>query len=298
MLAAYAVALAMILFGPLTAFYFIWVAIGLNKFSSVFALPYGGPLDRIDPRVKLIMAIALPAVSDVVSPAYVLLLLAIILMLYTFTPRSKDKYAFIFPLIAATVIPAAWTASIEFRPRMGYGYELLLPSSLRALGVSGFSALGFQFGLLSGLRDSVAVASAFFIVFSSSPADLLRALAKSKVPVEIGFILTVALTAIPRIIDQVSATIEAMRSRGFSWRQWSARRPLSIPRVVFAGLLGIANVVILSIMSAQSLAISADLRGFRSGKNRSYYKDVSLTPLDGILIALLVSVWAISLVIK
>jgi len=298
MLMAYAVALAMILFGPITAFYFIWVAIGLNKFSSVFAFPYGGPLDKIDPRVKLLMAITLPAMCDVVSPAYVLLLLAFVLMLYAFTPRVRDKYAFIFPLIAATVIPAAWTASIEFRPRMGYGYELLLPSSLRALGVSGFSAVGFQFGLLSGLRDSVAVASAFLIVFSSSPADILRALVKSKIPVEMGFILTVAFTAIPRIIDQISATFEAMRSRGLSWRQWTARRPLSIVRVVFAGLLGIANVVVLSIMSAQSLAISADLRGFRSGNRRSYYKDVSLTPLDAVLIVVLLSVWVVSFLIK
>mgnify|MGYP001626403629 CR=1 FL=1 len=287
----------MIMVGPLVSFFFIWMAIGLKKFASIFAMPQGGPLQAIDPRTKLLLALTLPAVGEVVGPLYLAALLCVMLFLYAATPRAKEKYSFVLPLIAAIVIPTAWTSSISFRPTRAVGYVLLLPRSLMALGVSGFSLIGFEFGLTNGLRDSLAIASAFFIVFSSSPSDLLRALVKSKLPVEIGFILTVALTAIPRILEQVSATGEATTSRGFSLRQINLRNPRGGLRLLLTLLLGAANIVALSLMSAQQLAVSADLRGFRAERKRSYYRDIKLSPLDWVLITLLVLVWATALLI-
>ena len=295
MLLAYPLAIFMLLLSPLLAFYFLWIIIGLGGFLAVFSVSYGDSwLVRLDPRVKLLLALVVPAVSQGFSPVYQLLLLSALLALYAFTPDPRQKYAFMIPLLLSVEVPSAWLAAITFGFAFRGGLRFVFPPALTALGVRGISLNGFVLGLESSLRTSTALAASFLLVLTSSPSDLLRSLTKSKLPVELAFALSVALTAIPKLVDSITSTLETARSRGMG-----VDRVLAGPSELYYFLVGVflavANVVILTVKDAQQFAISADLRGFRSVKGRSYYKELKFSAFDWLATVFLLCAWGVSI---
>jgi len=287
-------AILLILVAPALAFYLIWVVIGFRGFLSVFALRYSDSwLMKLDPRVKLLLAIVLPALASGLRFWESFVLLLGVLFLYLFAPDPLSKYRFMIPLILAIELPSAWLIALSFR---GFfkAYSIAFPAALRAFGVSGISLSALLFGLEINVRTSLALASSFLLIFTCSPSDLLRSLTKSKIPVEIGFALAIALTAIPKVMESISVTLEAVMSRGLSLKAKpsSAAYPYFFAKALF---LAVANVVILTIKDAEEFATSADLRGFRSFKRRTYYHDFRLGSIDWALIVVLLSLWGISI---
>ena len=250
-------AILLLLVAPAVAFYLIWIVIGFRGFLSVFALSYSDSwLMKLDPRVKLLLAIVLPALASGLRFWENFVLLLGVLFLYLFTPDPLSKYRFMIPLILAIELPSAWLIALSF--------------------------------------TSLALASSFLLIFTCSPSDLLRSLTKSKIPVEIGFALAIALTAIPKVMESISVTLEAVMSRGLSLKAKpsSASYPYYFAKALF---LAVANVVILTIKDAEEFATSADLRGFRSLKKRTYYHDFRLGSIDWALIVVLLSLWGVSI---
>lgn len=297
--AYYALALLMLLAGPLIAFYLIWVVIGVRGYASIFNYKSGESfLFKVDPRLKLLFALVLPALADQLTRVAAFLLLLFMLLTYLWMPDPREKLAFMVPLLLSAILPSAWLDAVSVPPRffrrLGLGgYLFTLPRYVWSLHVYGFSPVVFYFGLSSGLGVALAIAASFFIVFTTPPSDLLRSLTKSKVPSPLAFSLTVAITAIPMILENIAVTLDVLRSRGVTLRA----RPtlLSSYYTLKAALLGVANVVILTVKDAQDIAISADLRAFSPSGKRSYYREFKFSLADWVASLIMIGAftWAV-----
>ncbi|MCL4343727.1 MAG: energy-coupling factor transporter transmembrane protein EcfT [Nitrososphaerota archaeon] len=284
-------AILMILFGPLMAFFLLWKAIGLKGYASIFAYSSGKSyLYRIDPRVKLLYAVAVPALASTFGIYVGVALLAFTLFLYGFMNNPLKDLRFIVLLMLSIILPSAWIDSITFSGFRRLPSSLLITIEPASMGIRGVSMLGLLFGLASSVPAALAVAAAFIIVFTSSPSDLLTSMVKSKVPYELAFAMTLALVSIPKVLDSFSSLTEVLRSRGFLGtfnfqpiktlfqRFWT---------YLFSSGLIVADFVIDVLRSSQNIAVSADIRGFRASKKRTYYRDFRMKSVD----------WALSFVL-
>ncbi|MEM0123643.1 MAG: energy-coupling factor transporter transmembrane component T [Conexivisphaerales archaeon] len=292
-------AILMILFGPVMAFFLLWKAIGLKGYASVFAYSNGKSfLYRIDPRVKLLYAIAVPALASTFGIYVGVALLAFTLALYAFMNNFLKDIRFVVLLMLSIILPSAWIDSITFSGFRRVSSYLLIAIEPTSMGIRGVSVLGLLFGLVSSVPAALAVAAAFIIVFTSSPSDLLTSMVKSKVPYELAFAMTLALVSIPKVLDSFSLLTEVLRSRGFLGafnlqpiktlfqRFWT---------YVFSTGLIVADFVIDVLRSSQNIAISADIRGFRASKTRTYYRDFRMKPVDWTLSLILLVAFIIAI---
>ncbi|MGC8661738.1 MAG: energy-coupling factor transporter transmembrane component T family protein [Nitrososphaeria archaeon] len=292
-------AILMILFGPFMAFLLLWKAIGLKGYATIFAYSNGRSfLYRIDPRVKLLYAVAIPALASTFGFYAGIALLAFTLFLYAFMNTPLKDLRFVVLLMLSIVLPSAWIDSITFSGFRRLPSYLLIAIVPASMGIRGLSMLGLLFGLASSVPAALAVAAAFIIVFTSSPSDLLTSMVKSKVPYELAFAMTLALVSIPKILDSFSSLTEVLRSRGFL----GAFNLQPIKTVfqrfwtyAFSTGLIIADFVIDVLRSSQNIAISADIRGFRASKNRTYYRDFKMKSVDWVLSFILLIAFMIAI---
>lgn len=293
------IAIILILIGPIIAFVILWKAIGFKGYASIFAYSEGRTfLYKLDPRVKLLYAIAIPALASAFGFYVGVILLAFTLFLYLFMTNPAKNLRFVILLMLSIVIPSAWVDSITFsgfRRLKGQLLIALIPSSM---GIRGISLIGLLFGLMISVPAALEVASVFILVFTSSPSDLLTSMVKSKIPYELAFAMTIALVSIPKVLDAFSSLTEVLRSRGFigglnflPFRSFLKRLWI----YVYSTGIIIADFVIDVLRSSQNIALSADIRGFRANKKRTYFHDFKMKPVDWILVSVLMFAFLIAI---
>ncbi len=292
-------AIFMILFGPFMAFLLLWKAIGIKGYASIFAYSNGKSfLYRLDPRVKLLYAIAIPALASAFGFYVGIVLIAFTLLLYFFMNNPMKDLRFVVLLMLSIVLPSAWIDSITFSGFRRISSYLMLAIEPASMGIRGLSLIGLLFGLASSVPAALAVAAAFIIVFTSSPSDLLTSMVKSKVPYELAFAMTLALVSIPKVLDTFSTLTEVLRSRGFlgafNFKPIKTIFQRSIEYALSSGLI-VADFIIDVLRSSQNIAISADIRGFRASKRRTYYHDFKMKSIDWILSLILVTVFLVAI---
>ncbi len=292
------VAILMILFGPFMAFLLLWKAIGIKGYASIFAYSNGKSfLYRIDPRVKLLYAIAIPALASTFGLYVGITLLAFTLFLYLFMNSPLKDLRFVILLMLSIILPAAWIDSITFSRFSRLPRLLLLVIHPASMGIRGISLIGLMFGFMSSIPAVLAVAAAFIIVFTSSPSDLLTSMVKSKMPYELAFAMTLALVSIPKVLDSFSSLTEVLRSRGFIGAFNLQPLKSLFQRFwiyTFSTGLIIADFIIDVLRSSQNIAISADIRGFRASKNRTYYHNLKMNYVDWVLSSILIVAFVIA----
>lgn len=219
-------------------------------------------LGQMDPRTKLLLAIAFSAIT--VLEKRLLMLGGLVLV----------------PFITALVLGLApmWLRSLK----------LLAPMFLIASLIT-LVAFGPEVALEVTLR-LIAVGGAFYLFFSTTlPEDLAGALVKMGVPYVFAFILTTAMEFIPVLRRKITGIIDAQRSRGIplepGWRALRYYPALFIP------------IMVTSFSLADELAMAMESRGF-GRRGRSFYHDYSLRFKDWIALlacAILVGLWVQSL---
>jgi len=301
---AWLVAIFLITMGPVLTIYLIWKVIGFRGYMSLFQFVGGDSfLYRMDPRVKILMAIIITTVSAFTIWWISAIFLIAMLSLYAFTVNPSSKYRIVLPLTIATFLGTAWTEALFTNPSLLtelFGLDEFIvpfPVQFQIIGAYGLSAQGFFYGLQIAFRAAAAIASGFLLVFTSSPADILRSLEKSKVPVELGFALVVAVIAIPKILESAMTILDAMRVRGFDFGPANSRDPRVLLNKFFqqvkAVLMATASIIIWTLKSAQNIAVSADLRGFRANKYRTYYHELAFGQIDWLSVAVLMGIFAL-----
>ncbi|MDD4600742.1 Energy-coupling factor transporter transmembrane protein EcfT [bioreactor metagenome] len=120
--------------------------------------------------------------------------------------------------------------------------------------------------------------------------DLSAALVtQCRVPYEYAFMLTAALRFIPDLLTESKAIQEAQACRGFS--------PGGNPITRLTSFMAIIKPLVLkSVSRSETMALSLELRGFGSKKNRTFGSNVALEVRDYAMLALMTAI-TISLIL-
>ncbi len=311
------ITLVILLYGPILVIYLIFKLIGFQGYMSLFRFIEGKSIIyRMDPRTKILLSIIVTTVAAITIWWISAIMFIAIMALYALLSNIKEKLKVALPLIMASFIGTAWTESI-FAP---YSYLQIIfhhvtflyvfPQSLSALGITqgsgvfyvpylgyvhnpvGLSWEGIIYGLQITFRAVAAIASGLLLIFSTPPSDILRSLEKSKLPIELGFTLLLAVSSVPKVLENSMIVINSLKARGVDFRPRS-RNPVKfivesifIIRVV---VMALVSIVILTLRDARQIAIAADIRAFRAYRRRTYYKDIRMSRIDYIALALLVA---------
>jgi energy-coupling factor transport system permease protein len=159
---------------------------------------------KIDPRVKMLMALCLSGLALLYStPGQLLLIFAItitLLFVFHFDIMTIGKY--LRPFI--TLLLIIFLVQCFFTPG---GYVLLSAGRMTLI-----SSYGLQTGMAAVLRILVVTAAAMLLTTFNS-RDMVLGLVQWKVPYEIAFMVSVALRFLPLFRDEMQNVVTAVQLR-------------------------------------------------------------------------------------
>ena len=261
----------------------------LNDITLGQYFPGNSIIHKLDPRMKIIVAIVYIAAIFFASDIYTLSIIFIVNILIIFL--SEIPFTIILKALKPLIFIMAFTVIINVFMSPG---ETLL----------------FEFGFvkiyLDGLRNAAFLvirivclvsATSVFITYTTSPTmltdaieRLLSPLKKIKIPVhEFALMMTIALRMIPTLIDETEKIINAQKARGADFysgnilKRAKALIPVLIPLIVSA------------FRRADELATAMECRCYRGGEGRTKMKQLKYSSKD--LLAFALSVIFISGVI-
>jgi len=269
--------------------------VGKNQVFTLNSLLFGHysslrtPVHRLDPRVKLIWAIAVMAVLALTLDA--LVYVGITVYLIALIIISRLPRATILPAMKSFLLLFAitFTLHVLFAPPGGRVF-------LEFIGIK-ISSLGIQNGILYSYRIFLFLMTAALMNLTASPVEmtdgimrLLRPLRLIRVPVnEISVMIFIALRFIPILSDEARTIRAAQLSRGLRPAKGLVDRVRSVIPLLLPLFLG-------AVRRAEHLALAIESRGFRRDVTRTslsvlrvgrvdvVFAAVSIVILSGLLI--------------
>lgn len=200
-------------------------------------------LHAVEPRAKLVAAMALVAVSFLVTSALVLALATAVLVAALWWVGGAGRLGRRLLAASAAGYPLAWLVFTASHWDRGRAPLLNLYVGLQTSG---------EFAL----RLLVIVVANLILIATTDPRQFARSLRGWWMPSELCLMFMTVLRFLPLAVDEVRRILDAQRCRGFRLRRlWrpDAWLPLSVP------------VLMSTLHRAEGLAMSLELRGFSSG---------------------------------
>ncbi len=245
--------------------------------------PSNSVMHRLDPRMKIIIAIAYIVASflckNVISFA-LLLVSALALILLSRIPVKivlKSIKALIFIMVFTAILNVFWTK--------GEADELLLSWNFIQIYTSGlYNAVFIVVRIIAMI-----IGTSIFLTYTTTPIQLTDALEQLlsplkvfKVPVhEFAMMMTIALRFIPTIVEETEKIMSAQKARGADFTNGSlAKRakaliPILIPLFISA------------FRRAGELATAMTCRCYRGGEGRTKLNVLKFTWRDVIALILI-----------
>lgn len=275
------------LFGVAVPFYLILGAIGISGFKEITEYePHNSLFYRMNPLIKIVLSLSVMIAATITIWWIGAILTVAILSMYL-TLKNGTRKMYIGGLFAlSTIIGTAWgyapfvtasTLSIAFP---GYHPAVIWtwPTYFTFMGYQpNLTLQGIEYGLQISFRTSAIMTSALLLVMTNTPSQILRTLHKFSVPDSVIFSLMVGMKSIPAIFGYLDDSIKIQMMRGLGAGRSRYLRPVYM---LIAGIYAIVPVIIHILRGAKDIAISADTRGFRATKHRSYVEDIPFTKLD------------------
>lgn len=255
--------------------------------------PKDSPVHRLDPRTKIVCALAV--------------------MLSVFFIRTPLQLLYALALSAALVrvsqIPAGKIAE-SIRPLVAILFLLGLfnlffvhtGAVLVELGAVSITSDGLWDAVLYPLRFSVAILFGALLLLTTTPTELTDAFDALLGPLsrlglpghELAMVFSLMLRFIPTIADETSAIIDAQTARGAGWQQGGfSRRIRAIGPVIIALLAS-------SVRHAHNVGRALDARCYEGGESRTHWHPLHLERRDalaaGIAALALVGLFLLALV--
>lgn len=226
------------------------------------------PLHRLDPRLKMGVALGLMALPFAVHTLPGSLLLAALVAAIAVLARA--------PILALlrTVRTVFWLALLMF-----FFYFFTTPgTALVTWGGISVTMEGLALGATQVYRICLLVIVASLLTYTTSPAQLAHGieamfgpLEQSGFPVrEIALVLTIALRFVPTFFAEIEIISKAQRSRGVDFSSGGPLRRLRSLVPIFVPLF------VSALRRAEELATAMDARGFRSAPHRTRLHRLSL----------------------
>ncbi len=254
----------------------------MNSIALGQFYPSGSVMHRLDPRMKIILAIAYMVVSFLCTNVFSFLLLlisAFALILISRIPLKtvlRSVKAIMFIMIFTAVLNIFWT--------QGSPEELLLSWWIINIYSSGIYNAAF----IAIRIFCMIIGTSIFLTYTTTPIQLTDALEQLlsplkvlRVPVhEFAMMMTIALRFIPTIVEETEKIMSAQKARGadFTSGSLSKRAKALIPVLI--------PLFISAFRRAGELATAMTCRCYRGGKGRTKLNVLRLTYRDviGIMI--------------
>lgn len=291
------------LFGVAGPFYLILGAIGIGGFKEITGYePHDTFFYRMNPLVKIIFSLTVMIAATITIWWIGAILTVAILSTYLSLKNGRRKLYLGGLFALSTIIGTAWgyapfttasTLSIAFP---GYHPTVLWswPSYFSIMGYEPHLTLqALEYSLQISFRTSAIISSALLLVMTNTPSQILRSLHKFNIPDSIIFTLMVGMKSIPAIFGYLDESMKIQVMRGLGSGHSRLFRPVYM---LMAGISAIVPTIIHLLRGAKDIAISADTRGFRATKKRSYVDEMPITRLDYYALSTMILIIAIAVV--
>ncbi len=252
--------------------------------------PAKSPLHRLDPRAKVIAAIAYIVAAFLCKNTFAFLLLVISTFLLILISRIPVRVvmgsikALIFIMIFTAVLNIFWVTDTS------EGVVPLVDWWIITIYSKGLWHAGF---ILVRILTMV-IGTALFLTYTTTPIELtdaieqlLRPLSKIKVPVHVfAMMMTIALRFIPTIMEETDKIMAAQKARGadFTTGSLAARAKALIPVII--------PLFTSAFRRADELATAMECRCYHGGEGRTKLRILHYRGRDFVallLVALLIA---------
>jgi energy-coupling factor transport system permease protein len=154
-----------------------------------------------------------------------------------------------------------------------------IPFAIPLLGAPKITLEAILCGVGNSLR-LLAIVSAFTILtFTIHPDDLMLVLMKAKLPYKSVLVTSLSTKFVPALIGDAQCIADVQRSRGLEFDKGSRIQKVKNHMAIAIPLL--SN----SLDRAVQVAEAMESRAFGSGKNRTFYKELTMSRLDVVTLA-------------
>ncbi|OLS12741.1 MAG: cobalt/nickel ABC transporter permease [Promethearchaeota archaeon CR_4] len=211
-------------------------------------------MHRVDPRVKMFLALVFMILSLLFDTVYPMITL----------------FCLTFPFIIIAQRVKRWFLTIKSSI-----FLFLLILTLNTI------FLSFSAAVAMCLRLLVLISSFSIFFLTVHPDDLAAALVALKLPYSFSFSISLSFRYVPTLALEVQTIMEAQKSRGLELEKGNlfTRVKNFLPIIV--------PLVLLSMRRALLVAESLESRGFGTSEKRNFYKQISMSAKDWILFSLL-----------
>jgi energy-coupling factor transport system permease protein len=225
----------------------------------------------IDPRARLSIVVSLTTLAVLFNTVVSLsLLLAATTVICLFLGLAGMKAAFRSKWLFGFFVFVAAVQSV-----FNAGGSVVLAVK----GITLLSVGGIELGVCFLCRMAVIIFSSGIIAAAGS-RKMIQGLVALKIPYEIAFMATTALSFLPMIAADMRDSLTALQLRGVELGKLPFRRKLTV-----YGYL-ITPVIEGIVVKAKELSCAMEMRAFRAYKKRSSYVVLSLGAKDYLIIAL------------
>ncbi|MFX1516304.1 MAG: energy-coupling factor transporter transmembrane component T family protein [Promethearchaeota archaeon] len=280
----------------------LFKTLGLFGFRSLFTYEEKASfVHKIDPRAKIIWAISISVLVALMGQIWIISLLffSTIPVWYLSRPTRFRITGVIIFLISqfiflgytqALFLPANYnidspvTTLIWIIPRSEFFAKA---HPLFNVGLARITVDGFIYGLQQAMRAITALSVAMIIVTTTAPSDILMGLKKLFLPIELAFMIAIAIRTIPLALEQSMTVLNAERSRGLDFIPQRTRNPFKLGKEVAKAINGVfiafIPVLISLLRSGRQLAIAAEIKAFRSSRKRTEFRQIKMRLIDWVI---------------
>jgi energy-coupling factor transporter transmembrane protein EcfT len=234
-------------------------------------------------------------------PAARLAVLAVVLVAFT----TFNDPAFVAPLAAAVIAAAVWLCGAGRAARRAAPLAAafvvlsvaLWPPFVREgqvvaeLGFYRATEAGLLYGLAVGLRIVGMLFAGLGFLAATTPEEFGEALRAYRLPAGATVTLALAFRLLPVMFETSARALEAQRARGLDFgSNFLSQARRALPLVV--------PVFLYSLRSADQLATSLDLRGYRAGRRPTPYPPRRRSRWDWLVPALFVACAAAAVAVR
>lgn len=249
--------------------------------SELLYAPGKGLIYRLDPRGKVLAALALVVYLALESATGMLLLVLLALHLVALSCQStRVRVLPLWRALAPLLILVVVLGSLRWRAE----HALLALGPITVTLGALWTAIGVG-ARIAGIGLLVSL-----VLWSTALGDAIAGLTRLGLPFAIGFPFIMALQYVVTFRRQFQHILEAQQSRGLTF---SRGNPFQVARAYIPVLV---PLIITALRSADSLALALQSRGFRVGQRRTSRRVLHMHARDWVFLlattcALAVLVW-------
>ena len=251
--------------------------------------PGNSILHRLDPRVKIILLLALMILIFLIDDAASYELLTVLTILLIAISQIP------FSTVIKSLKPLLWIVLFTFFIHLFSNDGEILYQ----LGPLTATEEGFYKGVLISLRLILLIVLSSLLTFTTAPLKLTDATEKLLSPFsrfgvpahELAMMMTIALRFIPTLLEEIDKIIKAQTARGVDFENGNLiKRAKSMVPILVPLFLS-------AFRRADELAMAMEARCYRGGEGRTHLKKLKIKFIDyvAILILFIISIVIISL---